>query len=189
MPLSLFVYWELPCSWCHCIVIKCLNVVPSDSTHQCLIDTAPSQINTLVPGFQEPLAADYLLESISIHEINVFVWYECLIQCDKWHPWVALICLSWLIRVLWKSQHLLRCSLESRKPIVDFESNSHQGGQRNTLEFAFHGGRGTKCPKLGNILTRDQITYLLVFLSFVRHCTLVCVFSWIQLEWLSWFWY
>ena len=38
-------------------------------------------------------------------------------------------------------------------------------------------GRGTKHPRLGNILTRDQTTYLLVFLSFVSHCTLVCVNS------------
>ena len=48
-----------------------LNVVPSISTHQCQVDTAPSQINMLVPGFQEPLTADLLSELISIHEIKV----------------------------------------------------------------------------------------------------------------------
>ena len=50
---------------------QCLNVVPSISTHQCQVDTTPSRINTLIPGFQEPLTADPLLELISIHEINV----------------------------------------------------------------------------------------------------------------------
>ena len=35
------------------------------------VNTAPSRIDVLVPRFQGPLAADYLLESISIHEINV----------------------------------------------------------------------------------------------------------------------
>ena len=51
--------------------LQCLNVVPSVSTHQCQVDTAPSQINVLVPGFQEPLTADLLSELISVHEINV----------------------------------------------------------------------------------------------------------------------
>ena len=50
---------------------QCLNVAPSDSTRQCQVDTAPSLINVLVPGFQEPLTADLLSELISIHEINV----------------------------------------------------------------------------------------------------------------------
>ena len=51
--------------------LQCLNVAPSVSTHQCQVDTAPSQIDALVPGFQEPLTADLLSELISIHEINV----------------------------------------------------------------------------------------------------------------------
>ena len=51
--------------------LQCLNVVPSDSTHQCQVNTAPSQIDALVPGFQGPPTANYLSESISIHEINV----------------------------------------------------------------------------------------------------------------------
>ena len=76
----------------------------------------------------------------------------------------SMIHLSQLIRVLWRSQRLLRCLLESRKPIVDFESKSHQGEWRNALEFAFHGGRGTKHPMLDNVLTRDRTTYLLVFI-------------------------
>ena len=50
---------------------QCLNVVPSISTHRCQVDTAPSQIKALVPGFQEPPTADLLLELISIHKINV----------------------------------------------------------------------------------------------------------------------
>ena len=51
--------------------LQCLNVLPSVSTHQCQVNTAPSQINALVPGFQEPLTADLLSELISVHEINV----------------------------------------------------------------------------------------------------------------------
>ena len=50
---------------------SCLNVTLSISTHQCQVNTAPSQINMLVPGFQEPPTADLLLELISIHKINV----------------------------------------------------------------------------------------------------------------------
>ena len=49
----------------------CLNIVPPISTHQCQVDTAPSLVNALVPGFQEPLTADLLSELISVHEINV----------------------------------------------------------------------------------------------------------------------
>ena len=49
----------------------CLNVASYDSTHQCKIDITPSQVNMLVPGFQEPSTADLLSELISIHEINV----------------------------------------------------------------------------------------------------------------------
>ena len=51
--------------------LQCLNVAPSINTHQCQVNTALSQINTLVPGFQEPLTADLLSELISVHEINV----------------------------------------------------------------------------------------------------------------------
>ena len=51
--------------------LQCSNVAPSVSTHQCQVNTAPSQIEALVPGFQEPLTADLLSELISIHEINV----------------------------------------------------------------------------------------------------------------------
>ena len=36
-------------------------------------------------------------------------------------------------------------------------------------------GRGTKRPKLGDILTRDQITHLSVNFSFVSHCAHVSV--------------
>ena len=50
---------------------QCLNVVPSISTHQCQVNTAPSQINVLVPGLQEPPTAKLLSELISVHEINV----------------------------------------------------------------------------------------------------------------------
>ena len=50
---------------------QCLNVVPSVSTCQCQVNTAPSQINVLVPGFQEPLTANLLSELISVYEINV----------------------------------------------------------------------------------------------------------------------
>ena len=120
--------------------LQCLNVALSNSTCQCQVDTAPSQINALVPGFQGPPAADYLSESISVHKINVLfdtnVWFDVTNSVPGW----ALIHLSWLIRVLWRSQCLLRCSLESRKPVVDFELKSRQRGWRNALEFAFHGG-------------------------------------------------
>ena len=51
--------------------LHCLNVVPPVSTHQCQVNTASSQIDVLVPGFQEPLTADLLLELISVQEINV----------------------------------------------------------------------------------------------------------------------
>ena len=51
--------------------LQCLNIAPSISTHQCQVNTAPSQISTLVPGFQKPLTADLLSELISVHEINV----------------------------------------------------------------------------------------------------------------------
>ena len=50
---------------------QCFNVVPSISTHQWQVNTAPSQIDALVPGFQEPPTADLMSELISIHEINV----------------------------------------------------------------------------------------------------------------------
>ena len=43
----------------------------SISTQQCQVDTAPSQIDVLVPGFQEPLTADLLSELISVQKINV----------------------------------------------------------------------------------------------------------------------
>ena len=53
-------------------------------------DTTSSQFIVLVPGLQEPSAADLLSELISAHiEFLCFVWSECLIQCDKWHPWVG----------------------------------------------------------------------------------------------------
>ena len=160
---------------------QCLNVAPSDSTHQCLVDTIPSQINVLVPGFQEPSAANYLSESISIHKINVLfntnVWFDAT-MC----PWVGAysfvsthqccggVNASWDAR--WNLGNLLL--ILSLIPIKE---------DRGTLwSLPSKVGRGTKHPKLGNILTRDWITYLLVFLSFVSHCTLVCVFSWIQLE-------
>ena len=59
---------------------QCLNVVLSNSTHQCQVDTTPSQINALVPEFQEPLTVDLLSELISVHEINVLfdanVWFD-----------------------------------------------------------------------------------------------------------------
>ena len=50
------------------------------------------------------------------------------------------------------------------------------------LRLPFTVGRGTKCPKLGNILTRDQITYLLVIFLCEPLCSCKHVFSWIQLE-------
>ena len=46
-----------------------LNAAPSISTHQ--VNTAPSQIDVLIPGFQEPPTADLLSKLISIHKINV----------------------------------------------------------------------------------------------------------------------
>ena len=49
----------------------CLNVAPSIITHQCQDNTAPSQVNALVPGFQGPVTANLLSELISIHKINV----------------------------------------------------------------------------------------------------------------------
>ena len=59
---------------------QCLNVVPPTSTCRCQVNTAPSWINVLVKGFQEPLTADLLLELISIHEMNVLfdvnVWFD-----------------------------------------------------------------------------------------------------------------
>ena len=122
--------------------LQCLNVALFVSTHQCPVDTAPSQINMLVPGFQEPLTADLLSELISVHEINV------LFDVTNGIPGWVLIHLSQLTRVLWRNQCLLRCLLESRKP-VDFESNSHQEGQRNTWSLPSTVGRGTKCPKFG----------------------------------------
>ena len=53
-------------------------------------DTTSSQFIVLVPGLQEPLAANLLLGLISAHiEFLCFVWSECLIQCNKWHLWVG----------------------------------------------------------------------------------------------------
>ena len=45
--------------------LQCLNVVLSKSTHQCQINTTPSQIEVLVPKFQEPPTADLLSELIA----------------------------------------------------------------------------------------------------------------------------
>ena len=155
---------------------QCLNVAPSISTHQCQVDTAPSWINMLVPGFQEPPTADLLSELISIHEINVLfdanVWFDTTNGIPGW----ALIHLSWLTRVLWRGWHLLRCSVESGKPVVDFKSNSCQEGWRNAWSLPSTVGRGTECPKLGNILTRDWITYLLVSFFYEQLCSCMCVY-------------
>ena len=46
------------------------------------------------------------------------------------------------------------------KPVVDLELNSLQGGWRNT--WSLPSTEAPSVPSLGNILTRDQITYLLV---------------------------
>ena len=143
-----FVYREPPCGWCHCkliepVVLECCAIC------QCQVDTTPSQINALVPGFQGPPAADYLSESISIHEINVLFNMNVWLNVPNGIPGWVLIFLSWLIRVLWRTQHLLRCLLESRKPVVDFESKSHQGGWRNALEFAFHGWERHQASQVG----------------------------------------
>ena len=51
--------------------LECLNAAMSVSTHRCQVNTAPSQVNTLVPGFKEPLTASLLSELISVHETNV----------------------------------------------------------------------------------------------------------------------
>ena len=59
---------------------QCLNVTLSISTHQYQVDTAPSRINALVTGFQEPLTANLLSELIRVHETNVLfdanVWFD-----------------------------------------------------------------------------------------------------------------
>ena len=47
-------------------------------------------------------------------------------------------------------------------------------------------GEAPSIPSVGNVLTRDQITYLLVSF-FCEPCALICVFIWIQLELLSCF--
>ena len=58
---------------------QCLNVVPSVSTYQCQVDTAPSQINALVPRATD----SPLLVRIDQHPRNkCFVRCECLIRCD-----------------------------------------------------------------------------------------------------------
>ena len=74
--------------------LQCLIVAPSISTHHCQVDKAPSRINALVPGFQEPLTANLLSELISIHEINVL--FDVIIQIDVTSgiPGWALIHLS-----------------------------------------------------------------------------------------------
>ena len=56
---------------------------------------------------------------------------------------------SFVLTKLWRSRCLLRCSLESRKPVVDFESNSNQEGKSNTWSLPSMVGRGTKHPKSG----------------------------------------
>ena len=50
---------------------QCLNVVPSISTHQCRVNTTPSQIEASVPRFQEPPTADFWLELSSTHKLHV----------------------------------------------------------------------------------------------------------------------
>ena len=50
---------------------QCLSDAPSIGTCQCQVNTVPSQIDALVPGFHEPLRADLLSELIIIHEINI----------------------------------------------------------------------------------------------------------------------
>ena len=48
-------------------------------------DTTSSRFIILVPGLQEPPAANLLLELISAHiEFLCFVWSECLIRCDTY---------------------------------------------------------------------------------------------------------
>ena len=75
------------------------------------------------------------------------------------HPWVG----AHLFVLTHQSVvEELRCSLESRKPIGDFESNSHQEGWRNAWSFLPWWGEAPSIPSLGNILAGDQITYLLV---------------------------
>ena len=103
----------------------------------------------LVPGFQEPPTVDLLSKLISIHEINVL--YDANVQFDVTNgiPGWVLICLSQLNRVLWRSRHLLRCSLETSEPVVDFKSNSHQEGWRNTWSLPSTVRRGTEHPKFG----------------------------------------
>ena len=50
---------------------QCSNIVLSESTHQCQVNTAPSQIEALVPRFQELPTAGFLSELISVHEVHV----------------------------------------------------------------------------------------------------------------------
>ena len=57
---------------CYCLLFtEGSNVAPSISTCQCQINTTPSQVEALVPRFQEPPTADLLSELSSAHEVHV----------------------------------------------------------------------------------------------------------------------
>ena len=53
-------------------------------------DTTSSQFIVLVPGLQEPSAANLLSELITAHiEFLCFIWSKCLIRCDIYNNKIA----------------------------------------------------------------------------------------------------
>ena len=142
---------------------QCLNVAPSDSTRQCWVNTTPSRIDTLVPGYQGPLTANYLLESISIHEINVLfdtnVWLDATNGIPGWIHWFTCLNSSECcggVNASWETHWNLG------NPLLIVSQNLVKKDEGTLRRLPSTVGRGTKCSKLGNVLTRDWITYLLV---------------------------
>ena len=151
-------------------------------------DTTSSQLIILVPRPKEPPAADLLSELISTH-IEFFVF--CLEQMFNLMWQMASLgghwyILPWLIRVLWRSQHLLRCLLEPRKIYSYFKLKPHQEGQRNTGNLpSTVVGRGTRGSMLANISTGDQINHLSVYCFLWARALYFSLFVGIQQELLS----
>ena len=138
-------------------------------------DTTSSQFIVLVPGLQEPSAADLLSELISAHiEFLCLAWSKCLIRCDKRHSWVATDtscfdspeCCGGVLRHLPEPRKIYSC----------FKLKPCQEGQRSTGSLPSMVGRGTWHSTLDNILTRDQINHLLVIPFFVSLCALFLLF-------------
>ena len=135
---------------------------------------SPSQINVLVPGFQEPLTADLLSDLISIHKINVLfdvnVWFDATNGIPGW----ALIYLSQLNRVLWRSQRLLRCLHLGNPLLIWSQIPIKDEGTLGVCPPWW--GEALSIPSLGDVLIGDRITYILVSLFCEPLCSCMCVY-------------